>query len=79
MTYCIQNKHAKMLKGGFETSQLYYSPIVSAKEFKVGRVPVPVERNSFSTQPKNNQGKLTRKGLYGEVNPNILKLLAEGK
>lgn len=60
-------------------SKMFYSPKTNTTVYKVGGIPVTSERNSFSTQPIKNQGKLTRKGLYGEINPHILRLLEKGK
>lgn len=56
-------------------SKLFYSPKLIGTKFKIGGARVSEEMNSFSTQPKKGQGKLTRKGLYGEIDPYICKLL----
>lgn len=56
-------------------SKTFYSPEIINVEFKIGCLPVKEKYNSFSTQPKMGCGILTRKGLYGDVNPHILELL----
>lgn len=56
-------------------SKTFYSPEIINVEFKIGGLPVKEKYNSFSTQPKMGCGKLTRKGLYGDVDPHILELL----
>lgn len=60
-------------------SRLYYSPKPIKKEYEINTEPTVEKMNSFSTQPRSGQGILTHKGLYGEVNPNILRRLQKGK
>jgi len=60
-------------------SKMFYSPKVNQISFKIGYAPETEKMNSFSTQPKMGQGVLGKKGLFGEVDQNILKLLEEEK